>query len=72
MSDWQPMATIPSINWGTGAPEVLLYGTFGVRQGRAARYPDGHIFATLGNVNGNIADETTHWMPLPDPPTEAS
>ena len=69
MSEWQSIDDAPKVGWGEHPVDVLLWGRqLGVRTGRACQYP-GLVFASVANVNGNIAQElATHWMPLPAPP----
>jgi hypothetical protein len=71
LTTWQPIETAPTILYEDKAPDVLLYGPqLGVRTGRAARYPDGYLFAHVAHINGNLVEEAlaSHWMPLPTPP----
>lgn len=72
--EWQAIEKAPERAFGQGTVDVLLYGKdLGVYSGRAARYPDGFVFAGVAHIVGNLAHDgfVTHWMPLPDPPVIA-
>lgn len=71
MSEWQPIETALIVTdvFLTEIPDCLVYSPqFGIKVGRAWRYPDGDVHASAAGFHGDWL--ITHWMPLPDPPTD--
>lgn len=72
--EWQPIAQIPSVEYGQAPLRVLIWGSgLGVQLGAAANYPNGYLYVGMGNVNGNLMEDEawrpSHFMNLPAPPS---
>lgn len=66
---WQLIENAPLIEVHEEPLDALVYGPVGMFMGRVARYKDGHLFAGVAHVGGNLAnDGVTHWMVKPEPP----
>ena len=73
MTEWQPIETAPkatpvlvynSDDWGWGANKILI----GINNEWGEDWKV--LFCDLGDLNYMRLIEPTHWMPLPEPPTE--
>lgn len=72
---WRLIKNAPKVASNFDPPrDVILFGPgIGVKQGRAANYPMGGVFADISHVAGDLMGGSyapTHWMPLPAPPKE--
>lgn len=57
-------------NFGATEYLVLLVAWGKVYQGSAYAYRDGKCAFRLPHVCGDINEDVTDWMPLPDPPSK--
>ena len=65
--NWQPIETAP-----TYGCDVLLLGQDGMAVACWDDYDKGWISDLRGKGNGQEVYYPTHWMPLPNPPTEGT
>jgi hypothetical protein len=66
---WKPICEAPFWNMldSPSPGECLVYSEeFGVKMGRAWRYPDGEAFADANGFHGDW--KITHFHELPEPP----
>ncbi len=62
MNEWQPIETAPK----DGSDCIFFTPQYGGKQIISFLYPDGQPWLEMGH--NHVAQQFTHWMPLPNPP----
>lgn len=67
--DWQPIETAPEMETVLlYAPGLVHVGHFNTTNNKWWTYTNGE--GTISEVNLNSWAKPTHWMPLPEPPSQ--
>jgi hypothetical protein len=71
MGEWQPIETAPETGYGISDPVLLWSSQLGIVSGSLGNFK-GFRWANVSCYHGNAIENwgVTHWMPLPEPPTE--
>lgn len=70
LDDWRPIETVPEVVFGQRYRALLYSRQLGVVTGECGHFM-GSLFATVPCFHGNAVDDwgVTHWMPLPEAPS---